>query len=116
MTENGDHRLVSRDYDDGSRYIAIVRRDPETDQLTDDQIITGLKQWQAKRKQTNRERWPMPQPFGEWIEATEPGPSEPCPDCGCFSLRLAAPPDQPAADAKVVCTMVRCVASPFYRD
>jgi hypothetical protein len=43
MTENDDHRIVSRDNPDGSRLIVSVRRDPETDAMTDDELIN---QWQ----------------------------------------------------------------------
>lgn len=115
MAENNDYRTVIREDDDGTRHIALVRRDPETDQLTDDQIITSLKEWRAKREQPDRERWPIPEPFGDWLKATKPGPIEPCPHCGSWSLRLAPVPDAPG-EARVVCTMSECQASPFYRD
>ena len=116
MTGNDDHRLVSREDEDGTRYIAVVRRSPETDQLSDDQILANLEGWRAKSPQADRERWPMPQPFNKWLMATKPGPKEPCPTCGCWSLRLATAPDNPTGDERVVCTMIRCEASPFYRD
>jgi len=114
MPENDDHRLVSRETADGTRHIALVRRSPETDQLSDDQIIADLQQWRAKRRQPDRERWPMPASFGDWLDSTKPGPQEPCPECGCWSLRRGASPDAPG-DEKVVCTMLECEASPFYR-
>jgi hypothetical protein len=115
MTENDDHRLVEREDEDGTYRAAILRRTPENDQLSDDQIITSLQEWKAKRQRAH-ERWPMPQPFGQWLDSTEPGPQEPCPECGCWSLRRAAPSDNPAGEKMVVCTMVRCKASPFYLD
>ncbi|MEU6597894.1 hypothetical protein [Streptomyces flaveolus] len=61
MAESSNYRTVSREEDDGTFYAAVVDRTPETDQLTDDEIITNLKQWMAKGKQPDRERWPMPQ-------------------------------------------------------
>lgn len=115
MTENDDHRLVSREDEDGTRHIAALRRTPETDQLTDDQIITDLQQWRAKHQQPDRERWPIPQPFGEWMMATKPGPQEPCPECRCWGLRLAAVPDSPGEE-KVICTNSKCEACPWYSD
>jgi hypothetical protein len=57
----------------------------------------------------------MPTSFDDWLKATKPGPPEPCPDCGCWSLRRGASPDG-HGDEKVICTMLRCEASPFYRD
>ncbi|MGW5429981.1 hypothetical protein ACWET9_22625 [Streptomyces sp. NPDC004059] len=117
MTENDDHRLVSREDDDGTYQAAVVRRTPETDQLTDDEIITSLEQWRAKRDHpagAPHERWPMPATFSDWLTATKPGPSEPCPECGCWGLRRGASPDNPDVE-KVVCTNLECEASPFYR-
>lgn len=116
MAENDDHRIVSREDADGTRHTALVRRSPETDQLSDGEIIASLEAWRAQRQQPDHERWPMPSPFGEWIMATEPGPQERCPECGCWSLRTCTAPDNPAGEKKVVCTMTRCEASPFYRD
>ena len=116
MTENDDdHRIVSREFENGDRHIAVVRRTPETDQLSDDQIIAHLEEWRAKRQQPDRERWPMPQPFNEWLTATKPGPQEPCPECGCWSLRLAAAPGGSGGE-KVICTMSECEACPWYSD
>ncbi|WP_318205360.1 hypothetical protein [Streptomyces sp. SCL15-4] len=113
MAENDDYRTVIREDEDGTRHIAIVRRDPETDQLTDDQIITDLQEWRAKREQPERERWPMPRPFGEWLMATKPGPKGPCPECGCYGLRRGANPAHPD-DEKVICTNSNCEACPWY--
>ena len=46
MTESSDYRVVSCYDDDGdSRYIASVKRSPETDAMTDEQIIERLKEW-----------------------------------------------------------------------
>jgi hypothetical protein len=81
----------------------------------DDQIIASLEEWRAKREPATVERWPIPDPFGQWLMATKPGPKKRCPDCGTPSLRTATPPDNPAGEPRVVCTMIRCVASPFYR-
>lgn len=115
MAESDKYRLVSRENPDGTRHIAIARRDPENDQLTDDQIITSLLEWKAKRHQ-DRDRWPMPQPFGEWLMATKPGPPKtPCPECGCYGLRRGANPACPD-DEKVICTNSHCEACPWYRD
>ncbi|BCM70892.1 MULTISPECIES: hypothetical protein [Streptomyces] len=115
MAESDDYRTVIREEDDGTRLIAVVRRDPETDQLADDEIITDLKQWIATRKQPDRERWPKPAPFNTWLMTTKPGSKDPCPECGCYSLRLAPVPDKPGEE-RVICTMSQCEASPFYRD
>lgn len=118
MAENDDHRIVSRQDEDGTYHAAILRRSPETDQLSDDEIITGLEQWRAKRDHpagAPHERWTMPDSFNDWLMATKPGPKEPCPECGCWSLRTGAAPDGSTGE-KVICTMIRCVASPFYRD
>jgi hypothetical protein len=117
MPEHDDHRLVSRETEDGNRHIAIVRRNPETDQLSDNDIITSLEEWRAKQPQQEnapdaRKRWPMAS-FDSWLKATEPGPQEPCPECGCWSLRRCADPDNPGEET-VVCTMIDCEASPFY--
>lgn len=114
MAENDDHRIVSRDDDNGTRHIAIVRRAPDTDHLTDNEIITSLEEWRAKRQQPEPERWPMPASFGDWLKTTKPGPPDPCPICLCWSLRLAPVPDNPGEE-RAVCTMLRCEASPFYR-
>ena len=114
MTENNDRRTVIREDEDGTRHIANVPRTPYNDQLSDDQIMDIIDEWMAKGPE--RERWPMPDPFNKWLMATKPGPPERCPECGCPSLRLATPPDNPDAEAKAVCTMIRCEASPFYRD
>lgn len=116
MTDNKTHRIVSHETKDGTRTIAVVHRTPETDQLTDDEIITQLEEWKAKRQRVDapRDRWPMPASFNDWLNTTKPGPKEPCPQCGCWSLRLAAMPDNPA-DETVVCTMLECEACSFYR-
>ncbi|WP_225811301.1 hypothetical protein [Streptomyces spinosus] len=116
MAESDRYRVIHGEEDDGTSYTVTVPHTPWNDQLSNEQIVTSINEWMADGPQPTRERWPMPQPFSQWIDNTEPGPSEPCPDCGCWSLRLAAPPDQPAAEKRVVCTMVRCVASPLYRD
>ncbi|MFE2384476.1 hypothetical protein [Streptomyces misionensis] len=116
MAENGDHRIVTRDSPDGSRYIAALQRTPETDQLSDDQVITALEEWKAKRQQSassTYERWPMPPSFNDWLNTTKPAGTDPCPECGCWSLRIGTAPDGSGGE-KVVCTMLRCVASPFY--
>jgi hypothetical protein len=119
MTEHDDHRIVSREDEDGTRHIAIVRRSPETDQLSDNDIITSLEEWRAKQPQQEnapdaRKRWPTPASFDDWLKTTKPAPQEPCPECGCWSLRRGASPDTPG-DERVVCTMSECEASPFYR-
>jgi hypothetical protein len=114
MTEHDDHRIVSREDDDGTRYTITVPHTPWNDQLSDDQIVSSVNEWMANGPQPARERWPMPQPFAEWLATTKPGPQEPCPECGCWSLRRGASPDTPG-DERVVCTMGECEASPFYR-
>ncbi|SEC03265.1 hypothetical protein SAMN04490357_1010 [Streptomyces misionensis] len=115
MAENDDHRIVSRENPDGTRHIAALQRTPETDQLSDDQIITSLQEWKANRQPSSStyERWPMPASFNDWLDTTKPAGPDPCPTCGCWSLRIGAAPGGPG-DEKVVCTMLRCVASPFY--
>lgn len=78
-----------------------------------DGIVTHLHQWRA-RHHPDRERWPMPASFADWLTATRPGPREPCAECGTWSLRHGAPPDNPS-DEKTVCTNPECDASPFHR-
>lgn len=116
MTGNNDHRLVSHETPDGTRYIAVTRRTPETDQLSDDQIITDLQQWKAQHQPApaGRKQWPMPPSYDDWLTTTKPGPQEPCPACECWSLRTCPDQDNPGRDT-VVCTMLECEASPFYR-
>lgn len=114
MAENDDRRIVTHEDADGTRHTAVTRRTPETDQLTDDQIITSLQEWKDSRH-PDRERWPMPQPFNEWLMATKPGPQERCPECRCRGLRLAPVPDRPGEE-KVICTNGRCEACPWYSD
>ncbi|WP_030344818.1 hypothetical protein [Streptomyces sp. NRRL S-1022] len=74
--------------------------------------VTNFEQWKADHH-PDRERWPMPQPFNEWLSATKPGPKGPCPECGCYGLRRGANPAHPD-DEKVVCTNSRCEACPWY--
>ena len=39
MAENDDHRLVRREDENGTRFIVSVHRNPETDAMTDDELI-----------------------------------------------------------------------------
>lgn len=53
--------------------------------------------------------------FSAFMNMTKPGPQEPCPTCGLWSLRRYAEPASPD-DEKVICTSIRCTSSPLYRE
>ncbi|MET9012299.1 hypothetical protein ABZX74_15475 [Streptomyces olivaceoviridis] len=122
MPERDDYRTVSRELSPGHHIIAIVATGGEADTKSDDEIIAALQNWKRDHRHLqpvdtppDRERWPMPQPFGEWLMATKPGPKGPCPECGCYGLRLAPVPNKPGEE-KVICTMSECEACPWYQE
>ena len=43
MAESSDYRIASG-YDGDTRYIVSVKRSPETDAMTDDELITRFRQ------------------------------------------------------------------------
>ncbi|MFI1166115.1 hypothetical protein ACH4UM_21460 [Streptomyces sp. NPDC020801] len=50
MTTDDTHRLVSREYEGGTRIIAVVSRDEENDQMSDEHIIAAPNEWKANRR------------------------------------------------------------------
>jgi hypothetical protein len=51
MLNPDEYRVVTHTVDaDDASYIAVVRRDPETDKMSDEEIIKGLETWKLGQR------------------------------------------------------------------
>ncbi|MET7893120.1 hypothetical protein [Streptomyces mirabilis] len=48
--ESTGHRVISRDLEDGGRFIAVVATGGEADDKTDDEILDRLQEWSKQQR------------------------------------------------------------------